>query len=392
MKLGACILFFVLFLLLPKEAFAIYNPQELPNNRFGIHIIDENDLKDAEELVNSNGGEWGYITFVIQEDNRELSRWSNVFVNLRKLKLIPIVRVATSTQGANWKKPDMETIDGWVNFLDTLPWPIENRYVVVGNEPNHAKEWGGTVNPEEYSTYFVEFSKKLKENSSDFFVLPAGLDASAPNGNSTMDETLFIERMLKIQPDFFGYADGWVSHSYPNPNFSGSELDGGRGSVRTFEWELAFLKELGVDKDLPVFITETGWAHNEEGKVNDLLDTNSLGEKLKYTYEHVWNKEQVITVTPFIFSYLDSPFEIFSWKRKEGGFYSFYDTVKSLTKVKGEPKTVYYKDFDALHFLKEKGLLNQKEGLSESYSSAILVNMKSRLKFAKIYEEKGLID
>lgn len=392
MKKIVAIILFLTFFLLPKEVIAIYNPQDLPNNRFGIHIVDENDLMDASNLVNSNGGQWGYVTFVIQEGDRDLNRWFNVFTSLRKLKLIPIVRIATSIERNNWQKPDINKIGDWVSFLDSLPWPIENRYVIIGNEPNHAKEWGGKVEPHEYATYFVEFSKSLKESSADFFVLPAGLDASAPNSYLTMDEVLYLKRMLEVEPNFLSYIDAWNSHSYPNPNFTGSELDSGRGSVRTFEWELELLKEYGLTRQLPVFITETGWAHNQEGKVKEFVNTDSLGEKLKYAFENVWNSKEIVTVTPFIFNYQDSPFEMFSWKKTDGSFYPFYNDVMSLAKVKGEPKTNNFRDFDAMNFLKERGLLDQEESMRDFTPSAILAKVKSRLKFAKIDKSKEILD
>src|SRR3989338_2024841 len=61
---------------------------------------------------------------------------------------------------------------------------------------------------------------------------------------------------------------GLASHSYPNPGFSGVPYGFGRGTVRTYQWELDLLKQLGV-KDMPVFITETGWVRGDESVVAD---------------------------------------------------------------------------------------------------------------------------
>ena len=61
--------------LLVKNVYAIENPTAADNNKFGIHIIDENDLDDATRLVNSSGGDRVYVTFVIREDERDPNRW-----------------------------------------------------------------------------------------------------------------------------------------------------------------------------------------------------------------------------------------------------------------------------------------------------------------------------
>ena len=320
----------LLFLLSAKNALAVYDPALLPNNKFGIHISNESDLDAASNLVNTNGGNWGYVTFVIQKGERDPRMWKSFFKNLRKLHLIPIVRVASTPINSHWEAPSVDEIDGWVSFLDDLSWPTQNRYVIIGNEPNHSKEWGMTLSPEEYAKYLKTFSQKLKGESDKFFVLPAGFDASAPNSKITMDEVTYLKRMLAADPQVFEFVDGWTSHSYPNPGFSGSALASGRGTVKTYLWELELLKTLGVNKDFPVFITETGWVHPNgyEG---------SIGDRFKYAFENVWNDDKVIAVTPFILNYEEKPFVDFSWKKKDGSFYKFYFVVKEMPKVFGDP-------------------------------------------------------
>ena len=322
--------FLFLFLAFSKDILATYNPLSVPNNTYGIHIFDENDLNDAARLVNSSGGDWGYVTFVITEGERDRDRWQKVFDKMRRLHLIPIIRIATKADGDTWQKPNEAEINNWVAFLNSLNWVVQNRYVIIGNEPNHAQEWGGSVSPEEYASYFVYFSKALKAASSDFFVLPAALDASAGNIRDTMEESIFIRRMLKTQTSFFEYADGWASHSYPNPDFSGSEFDRGKGTTSTFSWELYFLETLGVTKELPVFITETGWSH----KVSD----EEIAKRLAYAFKNTWIDKRIVAVTPFILNYTAPPFDDFSWKKADGSFYSFYDSILKLPKIKGEPR------------------------------------------------------
>jgi len=328
------IIFFLFSLILVFSihscVFAENSPLTVPNNTFGIHITDEKDLSDANALVNSSGGDWGYITFVITEAERDHDRWQQLFDQMRRLHLIPILRIATKANADTWEIPKDEEINNWIAFLNNLNWVIENRYVIIGNEPNHASEWGGKIDPVGYVNYLNEFAVKLHQASADFFVLSAGLDASAKNTATTMDEALFLRRMLTAEPKLFDNLDGWVSHSYPNPGFSGKETDMGRGTIDTFAWELNYLKTLGVDKNLPVFITETGWS-------NQNIDPNKISEMYDYAFKDVWSDPRVVAVTPFILNYPQAPFSEFSWKKTDGTFYPYYLEVQRIPKVEGIP-------------------------------------------------------
>lgn len=329
----------VAVLFFPKYVYAIEDPLQNPNNPYGIHILDENDIEDAANLVNSSGGDWGYVTLVIREDEMDVPRWQKAFDTLREKHLIPIVRIATIQDEENWKAFDKQTVDVWISFLDSLHWVVKNRYIIVGNEPNHATEWGGRISPQEYAQYLVSFSQKAKDTSEDFFVLPAGLDASAPNDKSHMSEETFIQTVLNTTPDFFSAVDGWTSHSYPNPGFSGSIADKGKGSIRTYQWELALLKNKGVEKQLPVFITETGWAHDVLGEYDEYTSEDLVSDYLEYAFGSVWTQDKnVVAITPFVLNYIAKPFDVFSWKKSDGSFYEFYARIKKLTKRKGEPK------------------------------------------------------
>ena len=331
------LVFSLYFFLEAKTIYAVENPLASPNNPFGIHILEEDDLEDAAALVNSSGGDWGYITLVIRKDERDSERWQKVFDRMRRLHLIPIVRIATRQEDSRWEKPVFDEIDGWVSFLNSLNWVTKNRYVIIGNEPNHAKEWGGEVNPSEYAAYLKTLLTRLKGTSDDFFILPAGLDASAPNDREHMSETLFLNKMLESTPDVFDRIDGWTSHSYPNPKFSGSETATGPGTIRTFEWELDILKKLGIKKELPVFITETGWAHEVDGQKNGYKASESIANALKNSFTDPWKDKRIVAVTPFVLDYKDAPFDIFSWKKPGGSFYPFYYEVQKMEKLKGEP-------------------------------------------------------
>ena len=325
--------FILLFAFFTTGIYAKSDPTSVANNKFGIHITNEKDLVEAARLVNSSGGDWGYVTFVITEAERDHNRWQQIFDQMRKLHLIPIVRIATKANGDNWEIPKQEEIGNWIAFLNSLNWVTQNRYVIIGNEPNHAKEWGGEIDPAAYATYLAAFANALHQASADFYVLPAGLDASATATGKTMDEATFIKRMIVTEANLFDNLDGWVSHSYPNPDFAGKVTDTGRGSVWTFDWELNYLKSLEIYKDLPVFITETGWS-------NQKVNQEEIGSFYDYAFKNVWNDKRVIAVTPFILNYPNEPFSEFSWKKGDGSLYPYFEVYKDIPKVSGEPQQI----------------------------------------------------
>lgn len=315
----------VLFLFLSVQpVFAIVDPRQSPNNRFGIHVLEAEDLAPAAELVNSNG-DWGYVTIVLRVNDLNQEKWQAIFDQMRRLHLIPLIRLATAPDGASWTKPRGEDADRLVEFLNSLNWVIENRYVVLFNEPNHAKEWGNEIKPQEYVVVVKDLAQKLKTASSDFFILPAGFDTAAPNSADTMAATEFWRQMYLADPQIFTYFDGWNSHSYPNPGFSGSVSGTGLGSIRSYQAEINYLSRFGLPANLPVFITETGWV-NSAGDLPRLYDQ---------AFTQVWQQPNLVAVTPFVLNYPQAPFKQFSWMGM-----SHYEAVAQLRKISGRPEQI----------------------------------------------------
>ena len=343
MKALVLILIYLLFINVEKS-YAVYDPVSVSNNKYGIHIIDDNDLNSAAALVNSSGGDWGYVTLVITESNRNTEKWSGIFKRMERYHLIPIIRLASSLEGDTWQIPQIQQADAWADFLESLPWYTQNRYIILFNEPNHAKEWGGIINPEGYADILVAFSQKLKEKSDEFFILQAGFDASAPNSSLTRDEAGYLNHMLAYKPDLFDLIDGWTSHSYPNPHFKGKVTDTGRGSLVTYKWELEFLKSKGIYKSLPVFITETGWPHDQEAQNGSVFySTEVVSDYITKAATIVWQDSIITAVTPFLLNYQSYPFANFSWQKLNSNkFYPQFDAYRSIAKIKGEPKMKVY--------------------------------------------------
>ncbi|MBI4136435.1 hypothetical protein HY469_00070 [Candidatus Roizmanbacteria bacterium] len=329
---------------------AIVDPLSTPNNKFGVHIVDENDLDDAAKLVNSSGGEWGYVTLVIREDERDVGRWQEVFDRMRELKLIPIVRLATIGTANGWEVPTEQDAGEWAQFLDNLNWVVQNRYVILFNEPNHAHEWDGSINPAGYARVARHFRDTLKNTSEDFFVLPAGFDQAAANTSHSMSVDDYFHSMYESDPEIFTLFDGWTSHAYPNPHFSGSISATGRQSIQGYAWELEHLSGYGLPQNIPVFITETGWAHREGTTENSAFKSaEEVGELFKIAYTDVWDDPQIVMVSPFLLNYQAEPFDNFSWKkpastqRGEPGsseFYPQFDQVITLAKQSGVPEQI----------------------------------------------------
>ncbi len=303
----------------------------LPNNHFGIHILDESDLTDAAKLVNSNGGKWGYVTIVIREDEMNVDRWTRAFNQMKELQVIPIVRIATLQKDGTWVKPDINDAEKWATFLGSLPWPTKARYIVLFNEPNHAGEWGGSIQPDEYAKISRRYWEELKKNSFNFFVLPAGMDAAASDTRDTLNSQEFFDKMEQADPLIFTLFDGWTSHSYPNPGFSGKPSENGKMSVRGFEWEVNYLAKYHLPTNSPVFITETGWRNNGH-------DQEMIAQNYKQAFTEAWNNPNVIAVTPFLLRYDAKPFNSFSWKIPgTNQYYPYYSQVLGISKVAGEP-------------------------------------------------------
>ena len=170
----------IAILLSAQPVQAIVDPRQSPNNRFGIHILEPEDLAPAAGLVNTHG-DWGYVTLVIRFNDLNRAKWQAQFDEMRRRHLIPLVRLATAAENSYWVKPKSEDVDQWVEFLNSLNWVVQNRYVILFNEPNHAKEWGNEIKPHEYAAIVRQFREKLKAVSDDFFILPAGLDTAAPS-------------------------------------------------------------------------------------------------------------------------------------------------------------------------------------------------------------------
>ena len=308
-----------------------------PNNKFGLYIYAERQdyFEKAAELVNSNGGSWGYVLIPFNVKDSDYKKWKRVFEDLNRLKLIPVIQL----WDVDPNKYERQT-KAAAKFLDEFDWPIRERYISVYNEVNDAKFWNGNIDPKGYAKVLDYTIDKFKSQNKDFQMMNGAFNVSAGNTKTTVDSFYYMKKMNEAVPGIFNKLDAWAAHPYPQPNFSGEVTATGRWSIRAYENELDFLhKYLGLTKNLPVFITETGWAH-EDGiyRSHPFISEQEAAENYKRAYEELWlNDPKVRAVMPFTIKY-DEPFDHFSWiKNTDGENYLQFDLIKSLPKIAGTP-------------------------------------------------------
>ena len=312
------------------------------DNIFGLHLTQTQDLSSAKDIINSSGGDWGWVTLTIRLDQLDHQTWQDFFDNCRKYHLIPIIRLATIADGDNWKAPCNSDIDNLANFLNSLNWPTKIQHIILFNEINHGQEWGGEVNIKNYVDTSIYASQKFKNLNPNFFILGSAIDLASPDKlPKFLSAKTVYQEIYSYNPQYFDNIDGIASHSYPNHGFIGTPKDIGQHSIRGYLWELDSIKKLGVTKEFPVFITETGWPHQEGiSKKNNFYTTKTTSQFLLDAYQ-IWGEDQRIkAVTPFIYNYSNLPFDHFSWLDKNEQLYPEYQKFIDQPKTYNKPEQI----------------------------------------------------
>lgn len=336
-KVISGLIVFILFLLFGtlSPAFAADNPLAVPNNKIGIHVLSASEISDAAKLVNSNGGDWGYVLIPIQAGDKDMAKWQHFMNECKKNRVIPLVRLATEGDYFNtavWREPSPIDIIDFANFLNSLDWPTKNRYVIVFNEVNRGDEWGGAANPKEYAELLSFAVSVFKSKSTDFYIISAGLDNAAPEqGTQYMNQYNYLRRMNDAVPGIFNQIDAVSSHSYPNPGFSQPPTVNNPMGVASFAHERALIKTMTA-KNLPVFITETGWSSKE-------VPEDVRAKYYDQTYKTIWNDSGIVAITPFLLHAGTGPFEQFTFINAAGQQTGQYKVVLNMPKIKGVPHT-----------------------------------------------------
>lgn len=281
---------------------------------YGVHILTPDEIHQIAEGFDEyravDQPVYATIPFTLA-DVHKLPEWQKAFDLAKEKNIIPLVRITTrfdSDQNA-WVVPTRQEMLLMVLSLNVLEWPQTDRHVILFNEPNHAAEWGGKVDPQSFAEVSGFLARWFQTEPYPYLVLPAAADLAAPNGPVTWEAFTFWRAVLAQDPTYLEHFDAWNSHSYPNPAFSAPPTARGQNSLRGFEHELEFLAQYS-GKQWPIYITETGWRETRQNRAR-------LASYYQVAHKTIWNHPQVVAVTPFVWRGAPGPFAEFSFLNAE---------------------------------------------------------------------------
>jgi hypothetical protein len=315
-----------------------------PNNKIGMYVNNiADDVKAAAKLVNSNGGDWGYVLLTMNIGDRDVSHWKDLFGAASKAHLSPIVQLSNNGV-CNVDKMDFE---GVAKTLDKAGWSGKHIYVSIFNEMNSKDYWCEKIAPDEYAKALDKAIKAFDKVDKKFFIMPGAFNSSARTQDRYLAEETYLSRMNQAVPGIFNKIDGWSTHSYPQPNFSGDPHNlpswyGTRDTINNYTWEMSVLKSNFGINGLPIFITETGWLHKEgqsgcvQYSQNNLLSADTTANRFKDAYINYWlNDSRVVAITPFVFRSTDPCASGFAWQKKDGSWYPQATMLMNIPKTAG---------------------------------------------------------
>lgn len=133
-------------------------------------------------------------------------------------------------------------------------------------------------------------------------------------------------------PGIFNQVDGIGSHSYPNPAFSTPPWISNSESIASFKYEKSLISEY-ASKDLPVFITETGWS-------DTTIPQNTIATYYQNAFSNTWSDNDIVAITPFLLKAGGGPFQQFSLENADGTLSQVFKAIESLPKIKGAPDLI----------------------------------------------------
>ena len=106
------------------------------NNIVGLNVArlhQDRYIYAAADLVNANGGDWGYLTVVFTASERDGGAGEQLLQELLdrcyEQHLQPIIRVATrfDVESETWSRPEPDDAERWRAFLERGRWPTTQR-------------------------------------------------------------------------------------------------------------------------------------------------------------------------------------------------------------------------------------------------------------------------
>lgn len=274
------------------------------NNPVGINVArlsQERFVGAVGGLVNTNGGDWGYMTITWTVEDRDSSQADWILQQFLdrcfEYHLNPIIRVGTwhHTHNEIWERPDWDEPAKWRAFFERGNWGSRPVYIIVGNEPNLGFEWGGEVDAAGYAKYLANFMDVFA-GSEQFKIVNAPLDASNWNEMPRMLDALeFIQAMREAVPDIFERLPAWASNPYRVP----SGGDNIRFTHRAYEAELE-----AIGRDMPIIITESG--------LMEIRDENLIADYFDVAFRDWLADPKVLAATPMFWNPHSSEFWMFT--------------------------------------------------------------------------------
>lgn len=290
----------------------------------GIHLLSPSELPQAQKLLDTKDNTIHFVTVPFTYDDLNYKdRWQKFLREAHDAHIKPLLRLTTRFENGSWVVPDRSDVMRFATFLTSLTWYDDDLTVILFNEPNHANEWGGNIDPAGYGAIADFALDWFKTESKKYVVLPAGIDLAATNGGGTVEAFLYWKQVFVSSPDLLEKLDGWTSHSYPNPGFVADPWKTDKKSLRGYEHELDFLSQY-TKKELPVYITETGWNHDE-------LSDYEVQRYYQTAYKNIWNHDpRIKAVTPFLLQGAPGTFAPFSFLDATGRPTKAYEVYRGL--------------------------------------------------------------
>ena len=316
----------------PPAAPPAAQPAPTGNNVVGLNVArlrKDRYIYAAADLVNANGGDWGYLTVVFTASERDSASGERLLQELLdrcyEQHLQPIIRVATTfdVEAEVWSRPAPDDAEKWRAFLEQGHWPVKHAWIIAGNEPNLGREWGGEVDSATYAAYLSHFIDVFADQDR-FRIVNGPLDASNTSEMPKMQDAYeFLAGMDAAVPGIFSRLAGWASNPYAVPN-QGPDL---RYTYRAYEAELD-----AIGRDMPVLITEAG--HLNTG------DDKEIAAFYEEAFRHWMADSRVVAVTPLF------------WHPDRGVYWMFdfdatnhiinktptYDLIMNLPRQRGSPE------------------------------------------------------